>query len=706
MSEVAGNKSLPHSDMTDSKELPNIYFRNVIPTDLPVIHALEYQSYPADEAASRSKLQYRQHHAAIFFRCAVLFPPEDDEASGDQTTTTGTTVLSPTKKKADTCHNQTDPQLHEKKNKRPKNAEDGFSVRHNSYSGKGELIGFITATRCHTFTERSMSVHDHTAPLLAIHSLVVAKNHRNKGVGAALLKNYFSYLQKLEIKHGIEKVVLMAKKEKLGFYVQEGGFKVLRKTKILHGKDQWFECEREVSVAGKKEGRKSDCWVLNSFAAAVGGVAGSGIQGTGNPAAVVLVPVVLDFEQDAMDTTLPEIVPPASSPVRHRSSSPSRHQRDDSFDVESDNFKDPDHESTISWMKKVAQEFNLSETAFLWEHKAVVNANYDSSLLGSFLLDGTNQEGEAKCSHYSIRFYTRDGSKIDLCGHATLAASFVAFKNLTMKGVRRSEMSVVFHAGNGVVLKAKPAMPVMALAGGGSTGIARSVGAPNTHGGSLMKITMDFPWKNLTKLEEGTEERLKAVSIIRDAFFCRERDTNTPGYCNNDNDGGNLFSEENDILFIGVDEGGSDLMVELTPTAFSRIPYHLGDINFKAMLEWDGYSRGIILCCEVDEFLRMRRNEESGGISSGVDFNSRFFAPKCGLDEDPVTGSAHCVLGPYFATKLEKESVVGAQKSQRGGIVECTLHRENKLDEYVATRENFVSLSGTVMMVLSGTLYI
>jgi PhzF family phenazine biosynthesis protein len=51
------------------------------------------------------------------------------------------------------------------------------------------------------------------------------------------------------------------------------------------------------------------------------------------------------------------------------------------------------------------------------------------------------------------------------------------------------------------------------------------------------------------------------------------------------------------------------------------------------------------------------------------DFVSRFFAPAAGVDEDPVTGSAHCCLGPYWAQRLGKTELVGFQASARGGIV-------------------------------------
>ena len=55
------------------------------------------------------------------------------------------------------------------------------------------------------------------------------------------------------------------------------------------------------------------------------------------------------------------------------------------------------------------------------------------------------------------------------------------------------------------------------------------------------------------------------------------------------------------------------------------------------------------------------------------DFVSRFFAPGSGIDEDPVTGSAHCALGPYWAPRLGKQQLIGYQASPRGGVVRVTM---------------------------------
>ncbi len=56
-----------------------------------------------------------------------------------------------------------------------------------------------------------------------------------------------------------------------------------------------------------------------------------------------------------------------------------------------------------------------------------------------------------------------------------------------------------------------------------------------------------------------------------------------------------------------------------------------------------------------------------------VDFVSRFFAPGIGIAEDPVTGSAHCTLIPYWAEKLGKQKLVARQLSRRGGTIHCEM---------------------------------
>src|SRR5207248_2502209 len=59
--------------------------------------------------------------------------------------------------------------------------------------------------------------------------------------------------------------------------------------------------------------------------------------------------------------------------------------------------------------------------------------------------------------------------------------------------------------------------------------------------------------------------------------------------------------------------------------------------------------------------------------SGGIDFVSRFFAPARGVDEDPVTGSAHCTLIPYWAERLGKCRLEARQLSRRGGALSCAM---------------------------------
>ena len=62
-----------------------------------------------------------------------------------------------------------------------------------------------------------------------------------------------------------------------------------------------------------------------------------------------------------------------------------------------------------------------------------------------------------------------------------------------------------------------------------------------------------------------------------------------------------------------------------------------------------------------------------GGKKSGFDFVSRFFGPAIGINEDPVTGSAHCMLAPFWSARLGKTDLMARQLSERGGIVRAKL---------------------------------
>ncbi len=77
-----------------------------------------------------------------------------------------------------------------------------------------------------------------------------------------------------------------------------------------------------------------------------------------------------------------------------------------------------------------------------------------------------------------------------------------------------------------------------------------------------------------------------------------------------------------------------------------------------------------------------------------ADFVSRAFAPRYGIPEDPVTGSAHCALAPYWADVLEKEELQAFQVSARGGEVRCRVAGDR------------VKLAGQAVVFLEGTISI
>lgn len=82
----------------------------------------------------------------------------------------------------------------------------------------------------------------------------------------------------------------------------------------------------------------------------------------------------------------------------------------------------------------------------------------------------------------------------------------------------------------------------------------------------------------------------------------------------------------------------------------------------------------------------------SNANDSGYDFVSRFFGPRVGVNEDPVTGSAHCALTPYWSKKLGRDTLTGYQASKRGGLLRVQIQDERVL------------ISGQAVTVMKGIL--
>lgn len=185
-------KSALHlSDGNENDLVNKLSYRPVNIDDISRCYEIESSSYPEDEAASLENLEYRQQNAGEYFMCATKL------------------------------HSET-------------NSE--------------HIIGYICSTRCNEFTEESMSVHDASGKILAIHSVVVDASYRRQGVASAMMNEYLKQMLALSNlvadtgAKGFQRILLLAKSNLLSFYV-DCGFMVLRPSPIVHGKDVWYELE-------------------------------------------------------------------------------------------------------------------------------------------------------------------------------------------------------------------------------------------------------------------------------------------------------------------------------------------------------------------------------------------------------------------------------------------------------------------------------
>ncbi|XP_037603204.1 phenazine biosynthesis-like domain-containing protein 1 isoform X2 [Sebastes umbrosus] len=119
----------------------------------------------------------------------------------------------------------------------------------------------------------------------------------------------------------------------------------------------------------------------------------------------------------------------------------------------------------------------------------------------------------------------------------------------------------------------------------------------------------------------------------------------------------------------------------------------------------DSCDRSVLTSLKVDP-VALLSNEKSGRVKGviltmkgspdcqpGYDFYSRFFSPWNGIPEDPVTGSAHTVLGSYWSTKLGKKKMLAYQCSSRGGELGLEVRDDGR-----------INISGQTVTVLQGTI--
>ena len=116
------------------------------------------------------------------------------------------------------------------------------------------------------------------------------------------------------------------------------------------------------------------------------------------------------------------------------------------------------------------------------------------------------------------------------------------------------------------------------------------------------------------------------------------------------------------------------------------------DMDYLALFETEAQIRAI----QPDLTALTRLDERRGVIATApgesADFVSRFFSPRLGVPEDPVTGSAHCMLAPFWAERLGKTTLHAYQVSARGGAVRCMVTGDR------------VQLAGRAVQYLEGTI--
>ncbi|MCC5635244.1 PhzF family phenazine biosynthesis protein [Nostoc sp. CHAB 5844] len=230
------------------------------------------------------------------------------------------------------------------------------------------------------------------------------------------------------------------------------------------------------------------------------------------------------------------------------------------------------------WMQQVAQEMNLSETAFLVKQD-----------------DG-----------FHLRWFTPT-VEVPLCGHATLASAYV----LWSEGHLSSYEVARFHTKSGLLIAKQ----------------------------QNEWIELDFP-ANRLQAAIAPPELSTALGINYKAVY-----QNSLGYL--------------------VEVASADVVRQMQP-------------NFQ-----------ILKTLPVDGVI-VTSTTSSG---SEYDFISRFFAPALGIDEDPVTGAAHCCLAPFWRARLGKNTFLAYQASRRGGVVKLYYDGGDR-----------VFLSGQAITILKGEL--
>jgi PhzF family phenazine biosynthesis protein len=147
---------------------------------------------------------------------------------------------------------------------------------------------------------------------------------------------------------------------------------------------------------------------------------------------------------------------------------------------------------------------------------------------------------------------------------------------------------------------------------------------------------------------------------------------------------GVLTAERRDGL-IWLDFPASVLTPTPAPAGLERIlgatPHSVWQTAFDLLVELDDEAAVRVLDPDLSAIAKLRARGvivTAASSSGGCDFVSRFFAPGIGIPEDPVTGSAHCALAPFWAERFGRTELRGRQVSARGGLVRVR-HAEDRV---------------------------
>jgi len=161
------------------------------------------------------------------------------------------------------------------------------------------------------------------------------------------------------------------------------------------------------------------------------------------------------------------------------------------------------------------------------------------------------------------------------------------------------------------------------------------------------------------------------------------------GYLKKDQEA--YFHTKSGLLTAKLEEGWIQLNFPATPEekadapeglieALGVNPIYTGRSVFDYLVELDSEESVRNIKPDFEKLLKVRtRGVIVTAKSSEYDFVSRFFAPAIGVPEDPVTGSAHCCLGPYWMKKLGKDTFIAYQASGRGGVLKVRVAGERVL---------------------------